>query len=97
MALRGDRPDTRGLCLGGGAAPEGAWVLAAEAIAWIHRDQRLVPACATPSPATWWGEIDVPGLRARQTFLLVNPAVPPNAGDDCLLIQGSPPTARAMR
>ena len=72
--------------------PEGAWVLSGDAIAWIHRDQRLVGvrdafACYVV------GESMFPAYE-QGNLLLVNPAVPPNAGDDCLLIQEAPDGAR---
>ena len=60
-------------------------MLSADAIAWIHRDQRLVGvrdafACYVV------GESMFPAYE-HGNLLLVNPAVPPTAGDDCLLIQ----------
>ena len=72
--------------------PEGAWVLSSDAIAWIHRDQRLVGvrdafACYVV------GESMFPAYE-QGNLLLVNPAVPPNAGDDCLLIQEASDGAR---
>ena len=72
--------------------PEGAWVLSGDAIAWIHRDQRLVGvrdafACYVV------GESMFPAYE-HGNLLLVNPAVPPNAGDDCLLIQEASDGAR---
>jgi transcriptional regulator with XRE-family HTH domain len=84
MALRADRPDLAVYASAAGG-PEGAWVLSAEAIAWIHRDQRLVGvrdafACYVV------GESMFPAYE-HGNLLLVNPAVPPTAGDDCLLIQ----------
>lgn len=72
--------------------PEGAWVLSGDAIAWIHRDQRLVGvrdafACYVV------GESMFPAYE-QGNLLLVNPAVPPNAGDDCLFIQEADDGAR---
>jgi transcriptional regulator with XRE-family HTH domain len=75
MALSAGRPDLAVYASAAGG-PEGAWVLSGDAIAWIHRDQRLVPA------------------YEHGNLLLVNPAVPPNAGDDCLLIQEASDGAR---
>ena len=79
-----DRPD---LAVHASAAggPEGAWSLSSDAIAWIHRDQRLVGvrdafACYVV------GDSMVPAYE-QGNLLLVNPAVPPGAGDDCLFIQ----------
>jgi hypothetical protein len=82
--VRTDRPDLAVYASAAGG-PEGAWVLSNEAIAWIHRDQRLVGvrdafACYVV------GESMFPAYE-QGNLLLVNPAVPPNAGDDCLLIQ----------
>ena len=85
MTLRPDRPDLAVYAsAAGGPRDQGAWGLVTRA--------RLDP----PRPAAAGrarrlrllrgGRIDVPGLRAGN-LLLVNPAVPPNAGDDCLLIQ----------
>ena len=84
MAIRADRPDLAVYASAAGG-PEGAWVLSSDAIAWIHRDQRLVGvrdafACYVV------GESMFPAYE-QGNLLLVNPAVPPNAGDDCLLIQ----------
>jgi len=84
VALRTDRPDLAVYASAAGG-PEGAWVLSADAIAWIHRDQRLVGvrdafACYVV------GESMFPAYE-HGNLLLVNPAVPPTAGDDCLLIQ----------
>jgi phage repressor protein C with HTH and peptisase S24 domain len=84
MSMRTDRPDLAVYASAAGG-PEGAWVLSAEAIAWLHRDQRLVGvrdafACYVV------GESMFPAYE-QGNLLLVNPAVPPNAGDDCLLIQ----------
>ena len=72
--------------------PEGAWVLSGDAIAWIHRDQRLQGvrdafACYVV------GKSMFPAYE-HGNLLLVNPAVPPNAGDDCLLIQEAADGAR---
>jgi len=91
MALRGDRPDLAVYASAAGG-PEGAWVLAGDAIAWIHRDQRLQGvrdafACYVV------GESMFPAYE-QGNLLLVNPAVPPNGGDDCLLIQEAPDGAR---
>ena len=84
MAFSADRPDLAVYASAAGG-PEGAWVLSGDAIAWIHRDQRLVGvrdafACYVV------GESMFPAYE-QGNLLLVNPAVPPNAGDDCLLIQ----------
>ena len=84
MALSAGRPDLAVYASAAGG-PEGAWVLSGDAIAWIHRDQRLVGvrdafACYVV------GESMFPAYE-QGNLLLVNPAVPPNAGDDCLLIQ----------
>jgi Peptidase S24-like len=91
LGMRANLPD---LAVHASAAggPEGAWVLSADAIAWIHRDQRLVGvrdafACYVV------GESMFPAYE-QGNLLLVNPAVPPNAGDDCLLIQEAPDGAR---
>ena len=91
MTLRADRPDLAVYASAAGG-PEGAWVLSGDAIAWIHRDQRLVGvrdafACYVV------GESMFPAYE-QGNLLLVNPAVPPNAGDDCLLIQEAPDGAR---
>lgn len=72
--------------------PEGAWVLSGDAIAWIQRDQRLIGvrdafACYVV------GESMFPAYE-QGNLLLVNPAVPPNAGDDCLFIQEAADGAR---
>ena len=88
---RGDRPDLAVYASAAGG-PEGAWVLSADAIAWIHRDQRLVGvrdafACYVV------GESMFPAYE-QGNLLLVNPAVPPNAGDDCMLIQEAADGAR---
>ena len=84
MSIRGDRPDLAVYASAAGG-PEGAWVLSGEAIAWIQRDQKLQGvrdafACYVV------GESMFPAYE-QGNLLLVNPAVPPNAGDDCLLIQ----------
>jgi peptidase S24-like protein/helix-turn-helix protein len=84
MALRGDRPDLAFYASAAGG-PEGAWVLSAEAIAWIHRDQRLV-GVRDAFGCYVVGESMFPAYE-HGNLLLVNPAVPPTAGDDCLLIQ----------
>ena len=84
MALRGDRPDLAVYASAAGG-PEGAWVLSAEAIAWIHRDQRLV-GVRDAFGCYVVGESMFPAYE-HGNLLLVNPAVPPTAGDDCLLIQ----------
>jgi phage repressor protein C with HTH and peptisase S24 domain len=86
-----DRPDLAVYASAAGG-PEGAWVLSSDAIAWIHRDQRLQGvrdafACYVV------GESMFPAYE-HGNLLLVNPAVPPNAGDDCLLIQEVPDGAR---
>lgn len=91
MALNAGRPDLAVYASAAGG-PEGAWVLSGDAIAWIHRDQRLVGvrdafACYVV------GESMFPAYE-QGNLLLVNPAVPPNAGDDCLLIQEAPDGAR---
>ncbi|SRR6266851_1978891 len=91
MALSAGRPDLAVYASAAGG-PEGAWVLSGDAIAWIHRDQRLVGvrdafACYVV------GESMFPAYE-QGNLLLVNPAVPPNAGDDCLLIQEAPDGAR---
>jgi transcriptional regulator with XRE-family HTH domain len=91
MGGRGDRPDLAVYASAAGG-PEGAWVLSADAIAWIHRDQRLVGvrdafACYVV------GESMFPAYE-QGNLLLVNPAVPPNAGDDCMLIQEAADGAR---
>src|SRR6266404_4305964 len=72
--------------------PEGAWVMSGDAIAWIHRDTRLIGvrdafACYVV------GDSMFPAYE-QGNLLLVNPAVPPNAGDDCLLIQEVPDGSR---
>ena len=84
LGMRANLPDLAVYASAAGG-PEGAWVLSADAIAWIHRDQRLVGvreafACYVV------GESMFPAYE-QGNLLLVNPAVPPNAGDDCLLIQ----------
>jgi phage repressor protein C with HTH and peptisase S24 domain len=91
MALSAGRPDLAVYASAAGG-PEGAWVLSGDAIAWIHRDQRLVGvrdafACYVV------GESMFPAYE-QGNLLLVNPAVPPNAGDDCLLIQEVPDGSR---
>ena len=91
MALNAGRPDLAVYASAAGG-PEGAWVLSGDAIAWIHRDQRLVGvrdafACYVV------GESMFPAYE-HGNLLLVNPAVPPNAGDDCLLIQEASDGAR---
>jgi phage repressor protein C with HTH and peptisase S24 domain len=91
MVLRGDRPDLAVYASAAGG-PEGAWVLSGDAIAWIHRDQRLQGvrdafACYVV------GESMFPAYE-HGNLLLVNPAVPPGAGDDCLLIQEASDGAR---
>ncbi|HEV3494310.1 MAG TPA: S24 family peptidase [Reyranella sp.] len=91
MALSAGRPDLAVYASAAGG-PEGAWVLSGDAIAWIHRDQRLVGvrdafACYVV------GESMFPAYE-HGNLLLVNPAVPPNAGDDCLLIQEASDGAR---
>jgi|HubBroStandDraft_4_1064222.scaffolds.fasta_scaffold295694_1 phage repressor protein C with HTH and peptisase S24 domain len=91
MALGAGRPDLAVYASAAGG-PEGAWVLSGDAIAWIHRDQRLVGvrdafACYVV------GESMFPAYE-HGNLLLVNPAVPPNAGDDCLLIQEASDGAR---
>jgi phage repressor protein C with HTH and peptisase S24 domain len=88
---RADRPDLAVYASAAGG-PEGAWVLSGDAIAWVHRDQRLVGvrdafACYVV------GESMFPAYE-QGNLLLVNPAVPPNAGDDCLLIQEAADGAR---
>ncbi len=89
--MRADRPDLAVYASAAGG-PEGAWVLSGDAIAWIHRDQRLVGvrdafACYVV------GESMFPAYE-QGNLLLVNPAVPPNAGDDCLFVQESPDGSR---
>jgi transcriptional regulator with XRE-family HTH domain len=86
-----DRPD---LAVHASAAggPEGAWALSGDAVAWIHRDQRLVGvrdafACYVV------GESMVPAYE-QGNLLLVNPAVPPGPGDDCLFVQEAEDGAR---
>src|SRR5262245_44231481 len=79
-----ERPDLAVYASAAGG-PEGAWILGNEAIAWVHRDQRLVGvrdafACYVV------GDSMVPAYE-QGNLLLVNPAVPPGAGDDCLFIQ----------
>jgi transcriptional regulator with XRE-family HTH domain len=91
MGLNAGRPDLAVYASAAGG-PEGAWVLSGDAIAWIHRDQRLVGvrdafACYVV------GESMFPAYE-HGNLLLVNPAVPPNAGDDCLLIQEASDGAR---
>jgi transcriptional regulator with XRE-family HTH domain len=91
MGLNAGRPDLAVYASAAGG-PEGAWVLSGDAIAWIHRDQRLVGvrdafACYVV------GESMFPAYE-HGNLLLVNPAVPPNAGDDCLLIQEAADGAR---
>jgi phage repressor protein C with HTH and peptisase S24 domain len=91
MAPSASRPDLAVYASAAGG-PEGAWVLSGDAIAWIHRDQRLVGvrdafACYVV------GESMFPAYE-HGNLLLVNPAVPPNAGDDCLLIQEASDGAR---
>ena len=82
--VRVERPDLAVYASAAGG-PEGAWVLSSDAIAWIQRDQRLVGvrdafACYVV------GESMAPAYE-QGNLLLVNPAVPPNAGDDCLFVQ----------
>ena len=91
VAMRANLPDLAVYASAAGG-PEGAWVLSPDAIAWIHRDQRLVGvreafACYVV------GESMFPAYE-QGNLLLVNPAVPPNAGDDCLLVQEAPDGAR---
>jgi transcriptional regulator with XRE-family HTH domain len=91
LGMRANLPDLAVYASAAGG-PEGAWVLSADAIAWVHRDQRLVGvrdafACYVV------GESMFPAYE-QGNLLLVNPAVPPNAGDDCLLIQEAPDGAR---
>jgi phage repressor protein C with HTH and peptisase S24 domain len=91
IGLNAGRPDLAVYASAAGG-PEGAWVLSGDAIAWIHRDQRLVGvrdafACYVV------GESMFPAYE-HGNLLLVNPAVPPNAGDDCLLVQEAPDGAR---
>jgi hypothetical protein len=91
LGMRANLPDLAVYASAAGG-PEGAWVLSADAIAWIHRDQRLVGvrdafACYVV------GESMFPAYE-QGNLLLVNPAVPPNAGDDCLLIQEAADGAR---
>ncbi|MBV8188577.1 MAG: LexA family transcriptional regulator [Alphaproteobacteria bacterium] len=86
-----DRPDLAVYASAAGG-PEGAWVLSSDAIAWIQRDQRLVGvrdafACYVV------GESMVPAYE-QGNLLLVNPAVPPGAGDDCLFVQEADDGAR---
>lgn len=90
-APRLERPDLAVYASAAGG-PEGAWVLSSDAIAWIHRDQRLVGvrdafACYVV------GESMFPAYE-HGNLLLVNPAVPPNAGDDCLFVQEAADGAR---
>src|SRR5262249_50961226 len=75
-----------------GAGREGAWAGSPAATAWIQRDQRLVGvrdafACHVV------GDSMVPAYE-QGNLLLVNPAVPPAPGDDCLFVQDSPDGAR---
>ena len=91
MGLNAGRPDLAVYASAAGG-PEGAWVLSGDAIAWILRDQRLQGvrdafACYVV------GESMFPAYE-QGNLLLVNPAVPPNAGDDCLLIQEAADGAR---
>jgi transcriptional regulator with XRE-family HTH domain len=86
-----DRPDL-GVYASMAGGPEGAWVLSSDAIAWIQRDQKLMGvrdafACYVV------GESMVPAYE-QGNLLLVNPAVPPAAGDDCLFLQEAPDGAR---
>ena len=86
-----DRPDLAVYASAAGG-PEGAWVLSSDAIAWIQRDQRLVGvrdafACYVV------GDSMVPAYE-QGNLLLVNPAVPPGAGDDCLFVQEAPDGSR---
>jgi len=86
-----DRPDLAVYASAAGG-PEGARVLSSDAIAWIQRDQRLVGvrdafACYVV------GESMVPAYE-QGNLLLVNPAVPPGAGDDCLFVQEADDGAR---
>ena len=71
MTLRPDRPDLAVYASAAGG-PEGAWVLSPDAIAWIHRDQRLLGvrdafACYVV------GESMFPAYE-HGNLLLVNPA-----------------------
>lgn len=91
MMRGGDRPDLAVYASAAGG-PEGAWVLSSDAIAWIQRDQRLVGvrdafACYVV------GESMFPAYE-QGNLLLVNPAVPPGAGDDCLFVQEASDGAR---
>jgi hypothetical protein len=91
LGMRANLPDLAVYASAAGG-PEGAWVLSGDAIAWIHRDQRLVGvrdafACYVV------GESMFPAYE-QGNLLLVNPAVPPNAGDDCMLIQEAADGAR---
>ncbi len=87
----GERPDLAVYSSAAGG-PEGAWVMSGDAIAWIHRDTRLVGvrdafACYVV------GDSMFPAYE-QGNLLLVNPAVPPNAGDDCLFVQETPDSQR---
>jgi transcriptional regulator with XRE-family HTH domain len=91
VAGGGERPDLAVYSSAAGG-PEGAWMMSGDAIAWIHRDQRLVGvrdafACYVV------GDSMFPAYE-QGNLLLVNPAVPPNAGDDCLFVQETPDTQR---
>jgi transcriptional regulator with XRE-family HTH domain len=86
-----DRPDLAVYASAAGG-PEGTWVLSSDAIAWIQRDQRLVGvrdafACYVV------GDSMMPAYE-QGNLLLVNPAVPPGAGDDCLFVQEAADGAR---
>ncbi|MFO1079270.1 MAG: LexA family transcriptional regulator [Reyranellaceae bacterium] len=86
-----DRPDLAVYASAAGG-DEGAWVLSHDAIAWIQRDQRLVGvrdafACYVV------GDSMVPAYEPGN-LLLVNPAVPPGQGDDCLFVMEAPDGSR---
>jgi hypothetical protein len=86
-----DRPDLAVYASAAGG-PEGAWIVSSDAIAWIQRDQRLVGvrdafACHVV------GDSMVPAYE-QGNLLLVNPAVPPAPGDDCLFVQEAADGAR---
>lgn len=77
-------PDLAVLSSTGGGADE-AWILSNDPVAWIPRDPRLAGvreafACYVV------GDAMMPAYEPGN-LLLVNPAVPPAAGDDCLFVQ----------
>lgn len=86
-----DRPDLA-VRASAPAGVDGAWLLSNDAIAWMPRDHRLVGVRDAFSCYVV-GESMVPAYEPGN-LLLVNPAVPPGPGDDCLFVQEAPDGAR---